>query len=33
VPNLLVAYGQMSVALLVARYVFDVPIRGSLPLL
>jgi ABC-2 type transport system permease protein len=33
VPNLLVAYGQMTMALLVARYVFDVPIRGSLTLL
>jgi len=33
VPNLLVAYGQMSMALAVARWVFDVPIRGSLPLL
>lgn len=33
VPNLLVAYGQMTMALLVAHYVFDVPIRGSLPLL
>jgi len=32
-PNLLVAYGQMTMALLVARYVFDVPIRGSVPLL
>ena len=33
VPNLLVAYGQMSMALAVAHWVFDVPIRGSLPLL
>jgi drug efflux transport system permease protein len=33
VPNLLVAYGQMTMALLVARFVFDVPIRGSLALL
>jgi len=33
VPNLLVAYGQMTMALLVAHYVFDVPIRGSLVLL
>jgi len=33
VPNLLVAYGQMTMALLVARWVFDVPIRGSLVLL
>ncbi len=33
VPNLLVAYGQMTLALLVAHYVFDVPIRGSLALL
>ena len=32
-PNLLVAYGQMTIALLVARWVFDVPIRGSLVLL
>jgi ABC-2 type transport system permease protein len=32
-PNLVVAYGQMTMALLVARFVFDVPIRGSLPLL
>jgi ABC-2 type transport system permease protein len=32
-PNLLVAYGQMTMALLVARFVFDVPIRGSLVLL
>ena len=33
VPNLLVAFGQMTMALLVAHFVFDVPIRGSLPLL
>jgi ABC-2 type transport system permease protein len=33
IPNLLVAYGQMTAALLVARYVFAVPIRGSLVLL
>jgi ABC-2 type transport system permease protein len=33
VPNLLLAYGQMTMALIVAHYVFDVPIRGSLPLL
>ena len=33
VPNLLVAYGQMTMALVVARFVFDVPIRGSLVLL
>ncbi|MBI2152942.1 MAG: ABC transporter permease [Candidatus Rokubacteria bacterium] len=33
IPNLLVAYGQMTMALLVARFVFDVPIRGSLVLL
>jgi ABC-2 type transport system permease protein len=33
IPNLLTAYGQMTMALLVAHYVFDVPIRGSLPLL
>ena len=33
IPNLLVAYGQMTMALLVAHFVFDVPIRGSLPLL
>jgi ABC-2 type transport system permease protein len=32
-PNLLVAYGQMTVSLLVARYVFSVPLRGSLTLL
>jgi len=33
IPNLMVAYGQMTMALLVARFVFDVPIRGSLVLL
>jgi ABC-2 type transport system permease protein len=33
IPNLLVAYGQMTMALLLAHYVFEVPIRGSLPLL
>jgi ABC-2 type transport system permease protein len=33
IPNLLVAYGQMTMALLVAYFVFDVPIRGSLALL
>ena len=33
IPNLLVAYGQMTMALVVAHSVFDVPIRGSLPLL
>jgi ABC-2 type transport system permease protein len=33
IPNLLVAYGQMTGALLVAHFVFDVPIRGSLVLL
>ncbi len=33
IPNLLVAYGQMTGALLVAHFVFDVPIRGSLALL
>jgi drug efflux transport system permease protein len=33
IPNLLVAYGQMTMALVVARFVFDVPIRGSLVLL
>jgi ABC-2 type transport system permease protein len=32
-PNLLVAYGQMTMALLVAHFVFDVPVRGSLLLL
>jgi ABC-2 type transport system permease protein len=33
IPNLVVAYGQMTMALVVAHFVFDVPIRGSLPLL
>jgi ABC-2 type transport system permease protein len=33
IPNLLVAYGQMTMALLVAHFIFDVPIRGSLLLL
>ena len=33
VPNLMTAYGQMTMALLVAHFVFDVPIRGSLTLL
>ena len=33
IPNLLVAYGQITMALLVAHFLFDVPIRGSLPLL
>jgi drug efflux transport system permease protein len=33
IPNLLVAYGQMTMALIVAHFVFEVPIRGSLPLL
>src|SRR5881628_3342846 len=33
IPNLLVAYGQMTMALVVAHFVFDVPIRGSLVLL
>jgi ABC-2 type transport system permease protein len=32
-PNLLVAYGQMTLALVVAHYVFAVPIRGSITLL
>lgn len=32
-PNILVAYGQISMALIVARLAFDVPIRGSLVLL
>jgi ABC-2 type transport system permease protein len=32
-PNLLVAYGQMTLALAVAHYVFAVPIRGSVALL
>ena len=33
IPNLLVAYGQMTMALIVAHFVFEVPIRGSLALL
>ena len=33
IPNLLVAYGQMTLALVVAHFVFQVPIRGSLTLL
>jgi ABC-2 type transport system permease protein len=33
VPNLLVAYGQMTLALVTAHYAFHVPIRGSLVLL
>jgi hypothetical protein len=33
IPNLVVAYGQMTMTLLVAHYVFDVPVRGSLTLL
>ncbi len=33
IPNLFVAYAQMTMALVVARFVFDVPVRGSLPLL
>jgi len=33
IPNLVVAYGQMTMALVVAHFVFDVPIRGSLTLL
>jgi ABC-2 type transport system permease protein len=33
IPNLMVAYGQVTMALLVARFGFDVPIRGSLVLL
>jgi ABC-2 type transport system permease protein len=33
IPNLMTAYGQMTGALLVAHFVFDVPIRGSLLLL
>jgi len=33
IPNLVVAYGQMTMTLLVAHFVFDVPIRGSLALL
>jgi ABC-2 type transport system permease protein len=32
-PNLLVAYGQMTLALMVAHYIFAVPIRGSVALL
>jgi ABC-2 type transport system permease protein len=32
-PNLVVAYGQMTMALLVAHFVFEVPIRGSVVLL
>jgi ABC-2 type transport system permease protein len=32
-PNLLVAYGQMTLALVVAHYGFAVPIRGSVALL
>ncbi len=32
-PNLITAYGQMTMALIVASFVFEVPIRGSLPLL
>ncbi|MBI4594077.1 MAG: ABC transporter permease, partial [Candidatus Rokubacteria bacterium] len=32
-PNLVVAYGQMTMALLVAHFIFEVPIRGSLLLL
>ncbi len=33
IPNLMVAYGQVTMALLVAHFGFDVPIRGSLVLL
>ncbi len=33
IPNLLVAYGQMTLALVVAHYAFAVPIRGSVGLL
>ena len=33
IPNLLVAYGQMTLALLIAHYIFDVPLRGSVVLL
>ncbi len=33
VPSLLVAYSQMSLALLIAHSVFEVPVRGSVPLL
>ena len=32
-PSLSVAFGQMTMLLVVAHFVFDVPIRGSLPLL
>lgn len=32
-PNLVVSYGQITMALIVAYFVFDVPIRGSLFLL
>lgn len=32
-PNMLVAYGQMTMALVVAYVVFDVPVRGSVALL
>ena len=32
-PSLTVAFGQMTMLLVVAHYVFDVPIRGSLSLL
>ncbi len=33
IPNLLVAYGQMTLALTIAHFVFAVPIRGSVTLL
>jgi ABC-2 type transport system permease protein len=33
IPNLGVAYGQMTMAIVVAHFVFDVPIRGNLLLL
>jgi ABC-2 type transport system permease protein len=33
IPNLVVAYGQMTMAIVVAHFVFDVPIRGNLLLL
>ncbi len=33
IPNLLVSYGQMTLALVIAHFVFGVPIRGSLLLL
>src|SRR5260370_38006842 len=33
IPNLFVAYAQMTMALVVAHFVFDVPVRGSLLLL